>query len=279
MVTLLPRQRMQRCGEVCHSVFALSVFAPRLRGRGCFDQHLILPACCHPLPPLHTLEPHYIRPTHQIVFLRQGVGAAGRAAQAWVEHAPPVFAVTGVAAQVDAQGLIPPGGQDAGGIAGGIKVHFHQLYRNGGKDPPPCQHGPGRQLQRGQVLCRPAQGGRLVLCGAVGIGVGKNSIPHGELGGLVGRGIAVGPDVEAQGVGTEEGPGVQLCLPPAQSSRQGAQEQRKGKHGAPQCHLTAGERAGKEWQHKKQAPFLEMITRELACLTHFILILDFCSEA
>ena len=54
----------------------------------------------------------------------------------------------------------------------------------------------------------------------------------------------------AQGVGTEEGPGVQLCLPPAQGSRQGAQKQRKGKHGAPQRHLTAGERAGKEWQHK-----------------------------
>lgn len=213
MVTLLPRQRMQRCGEVCHSVFALSVFASRLRGRGCFDQHLILPACRHPLPPLHTLEPHHIRPTHQIVFLRQGVGAAGRAAQARVEHAPPVFAVAGVAAQVDAQSLIPPGGQDAGGIAGGIKVHFHQLYRNGGKDPSSCQHSPGRQLQRGQVLCRPAQGGRLVLCGAAGIGVGQNSIPHGELDGLVGRGIAVGPDVEAQGVGTEESPGVQLCLP------------------------------------------------------------------
>ena len=170
MVTLLPRQRMQRCGEVCHSVFALSVFASRLRGRGCFDQHFILPARRHPLPPLHTFEPHHIRPTHQIVFLRQGVGAAGRAAQPRVEHAPPVFAVAGVAAQVDTQGLIPPGGQDAGGIAGGIEVHFHQLYRNGGKDPPPCQHGPGRQLQRGQVLCRPAQGGRLVLCGAVDIG-------------------------------------------------------------------------------------------------------------
>ena len=164
MVTLLPRQRMQRCGEVCHSVFALSVFASRLRGRGCFDQHLILPARRHPLPPLHAFEPHHVRPTHQIVFLRQGVGAAGRAAQPRVEHAPPVFAVAGVAAQVDAQGLIPPGGQDAGGIAGGIKVHFHQLYRNGGKDPPPCQHGPSRQLQCGQVLCRPAQGGRLVLC-------------------------------------------------------------------------------------------------------------------
>ena len=107
-------------------------------------QHLILPACCHPLPPLHTLEPHHIRPTHQIIFLRQGVGAAGRAAQPRVEHAPPVFAVAGVAAQVDAQGLIPPSGQDAGGIAGGIEVHFHQLYRNGGKDPPPCQHGPLR---------------------------------------------------------------------------------------------------------------------------------------
>ena len=68
------------------------------------------------------------------------------------------------------------------------------------------------------------------------------------------------------------------ACPPAQSSRQGAQKQRKGKHGAPQRHLTAGERAGKEWQHKKQAPFLEMITREWACLTHFILILDFYSE-
>ena len=109
------------------------------------------------------------------------------------------------------------------------------------------------------------------------IGVGQNGIPHGELGGLVGRGIAVGPDVEAQGVGTEEGPGVQLCLPPAQSSRQGAQKQRKGKHGAPQRHLTAGERAGKEWQHKKQAPFLEMITREMGLLYDIlILILDFC---
>ena len=160
--------------------------------------------------------------------------------------------MAGVAAQVDAQSQIPPGGQDAGGIAGGIEVHFHQLYRNGGKDPPPCQHGPGRQLQCGQVLCRPAQGGRLVLCGAADIGVGQNSIPHGELGG---RGIAVGPDVEAQGVGTEEGPGVQLCLPPSQSSRQGAQEQRKGKHGAPQRHLTAGKRAGKEWQHKNRPLF------------------------
>ena len=135
MVTLLPRQRMQRSGEVCHSVFALSVFASRLRGRGRFDQHLILPACRHPLPPLHAFEPHHIRPAHQIVFFRQGVGAAGRAAQPRVEHAPPVFSVTGVAAQVDAQSLIPPGGQDAGGIAGGIKVHFHQLYRNGGKIP------------------------------------------------------------------------------------------------------------------------------------------------
>ena len=72
---------MQRCGEVCHSVFALSVFASRLRGRGCFDQHFILPARRYPLPPLHAFEPHHIRPTHQIVFLRQGVGAAGRAAQ------------------------------------------------------------------------------------------------------------------------------------------------------------------------------------------------------
>lgn len=123
------------------------------------------------------------------------------------------------------------------------------------KIPRPASTAPGRQLQRGQVLGRPAQGGRLVLCGAVDIGIGQNSIPHGELGGLVGRGITVGPDVEAQGVGAEKGPGVQLCLPPAQGSRQGAQKQRKGKHGAPQRHLTAGERAGKEWQHKNRPLF------------------------
>ena len=163
MVTLLPRQRMQRCGEVCHSVFALSVFASRLRGRGCFDQHLILPARRHPLPPLHTLEPHHIRPTHQIVFLRQGVGAAGRAAQPRVEHAPPVFAVAGVAAQVDAQSQIPPGGQDAGGIAGGIEVHFPQLHRNGGKNPPPCQHGPGRAGKAGDFFPRYGAAGGNVL--------------------------------------------------------------------------------------------------------------------
>ena len=48
-------------------------------------------------------EPDDVLPADEVILLREGIAAAGRAAEARVEHAPPVFAVAGVAAQVDAQ--------------------------------------------------------------------------------------------------------------------------------------------------------------------------------
>ena len=235
MVTLLPRQRMQRCGEVCHSVFALSVFASRLRGRGCFDQHFILPARRHPLPPLHTFEPHHIRPTHQIIFLRQGVGAAGRAAQARVEHAPPVPACP-PRPDVQPHRVVPPGGQSPAVIAPGGKVHIHEIHPHRGADALCGQRPLRRQLKLQKPPCNPRPRLRCTLRRAL-LHHGKHRIPHPELGALVSYGIAGRPDVQPQGVGAQRCPGIQLGAPPVQPLQSAAQHKARQQAGAQQPHL------------------------------------------
>lgn len=68
------------------------------------------------------------------------------------------------------------------------------------------------------------------------------------------------------------------ACPQHRAGRQGRSEAAQGKARQYLCrHLNGRACAGKE-KIEKQA-FSEMITREWACLTHFILILDFCSRS
>ena len=71
------------------------------------QQDDIFPAGGVLLPPLHAFEPQEIPPADEVVLGGGGIAAAGGAAEAGVEHTPPVPAIGGCA-DVDAQGLIPP---------------------------------------------------------------------------------------------------------------------------------------------------------------------------
>ena len=97
------------------------------------------------LHPFHQPEPENVLPAHKVVFGRLGIAAAGRAAQARVEHAPPVAAFSGT--EIDAQRVVPPGGKSAGTIAPGGKVHIYQLHPHRRADVQLCQRVLGRELQ------------------------------------------------------------------------------------------------------------------------------------
>ena len=135
MVTLLPRQRMQRSGEVCHSVFCplRLCFAPERRGY--FDQHLILPGL--PSPRCHHsthLEPHHIPPHTVIVSSGRAAGAAGRAAQPGRPRTTS-FCRGGRCRPGRCAG--PDTARRAGcrWNSGWYQVHSTSCYRNGGKIP------------------------------------------------------------------------------------------------------------------------------------------------
>ena len=119
-------------------------------GKMLSQQDDIFPAGGVLLPPLHAFEPQEIPPADEVVFGGGGIAAAGGAAEAGVEHTPPVPAIGGCA-DVDAQGLIPPGGQGRGSVAGGAEVHFHQIDPHRCKTAPPGQHGAGDPLQLRQM--------------------------------------------------------------------------------------------------------------------------------
>ena len=97
------------------------------------------------------------------------------------------------------------------------------------------------------LLSESLSGGALVITRAVsgtGVQIGKHGIPHMELCALAGNGIALSPDVQAQGVGAHQRPGVQLgaapckCLPCATQSK--GEKQAK----AEQSHLGACKHSG-----------------------------------
>ena len=186
-------------------------------------------------------EPDDVLPADEVILLREGIAAAGRAAETRVEHAPPVSAAAVILPQRDAQGVVPPSGKGGVLIPGGGKVHVHQFHPGRRGKAKPGQRLAGGQLQRGQVLCRPVQGFRLGGRPALGICIGQQGVPHGQLGGLVLQAVTVGFDVEPQGVGTDGGPGVQLGpapvqRKPAQTGQHAPQRQR----GTPHRHFPAG---------------------------------------
>lgn len=74
------------------------------------QQDDIFPAGGVLLPPLHAFEPQEIPPADEVVLGGGGIAAAGGAAEAGVEHTPPVPAIGGCV-DVDAQGLIRPAGR------------------------------------------------------------------------------------------------------------------------------------------------------------------------
>ena len=108
-------------------------------------------------------EPDDVLPADEVILLREGIAAAGRAAEARVEHAPPVFAAAVILPQREAHSVVPPGGKGGVLIPGGGKVHVHQFHPGRRGKAKPGQRLAGGQLQRGQVLCRPVQGSGLVV--------------------------------------------------------------------------------------------------------------------
>ena len=97
----------------------------------------------------------------------------------------------------------------------------------------------------------------------MGVQIGQQSVPHGQLVRLVGDGIAGGTDVQPQRVGRERGPGVQLGASPAKERLDAdAERQRRAERDAAKKHPAAGEHCR---FHKKQTFPLEMISRGLVC--------------
>ena len=78
-----------------------------------------------------------------------------------------------------------------------------------------------------------------------------------------GDGIAFGPDVQPQGVGAHQRPGVQLGAAPCDSLPDAAARKPQQEGKAEDRHLTAGKCFGK--RHKKQTLLLEMLSRGWAC--------------
>ena len=76
----------------------------------------------------------------------------------------------------------------------------------------------------------------------MGVQIGEQSVPHGQLVRLVGDGIAGGTDVQPQRVGGERGPSVQLGAPPAKERLDAdAERQRRAERDAAKKHPAAGE--------------------------------------
>ena len=147
-------------------------------------------------------------------------------------------------ADLDAQSVVPPGGKSARSVAPGVKVHVHQLHPHRSADVQLCQRVPGRELQLKQMPRRPAKGVRLAFGRAGGVQIGQHGVPHMELCALAGDRIVLGPDVQPQGVGAHQRPGVQLgaapckCLPCATQSK--GEKQAK----AEQSHLRTCKHSG-----------------------------------
>ena len=160
-----------------------------------------LPPGSQPVCPVHQPEPQDVLPADKVVLRRQGVAALRKAAQPRVQHTPPV--APAAAADVDAHGIVPPGGQLTSGVAPGGKVHIYEIHPHRG-----TEHG----------------------------------VPHPELGALVGYGITGRPDVQPQGVGAQRCPGIQLGAPPAQSLQSAAQRKARQQAGTQQPHLPDGKR-------------------------------------
>ena len=220
----------------------LSPYAMRRKRRALPKQHHILPAGGALLHPFHQPEPEDVVPADEVVFDGPGVAPAGRAAQARVEHAPPVAA--GAGTDLDAQRVVPPGGQDARSVAPGVEVHVHQLHLHRSADVQLCQRVPGRELQLKQMPCRPAKGVRLAFGRAGGVQIGQHGVPHMELCALAGDGIVLGPDVQPQGVGAHQRPGVQLGAAPCKCLPCAAQGKGEKQAKAEQSHLSACKHSG-----------------------------------
>ena len=94
------------------------------------------------------------------------------------------------------------------------------------------------------MLCRPSEGFGFALSRAGGIQVGQHCVPHMEFGALVGNGVAPGPDVQPQGVGAHQCPGVPLGAGPRGGLQRTAQGKGKKQTKAEQRHLAAGECSG-----------------------------------
>ena len=81
----------------------------------------------------------------------------------------------------------------------------------------------------------------MALRGTAGVQQGKDGVPHGQLVGLVGGGVAGSADVEPQGVGGKCSSGVELGAAPAQQALQtDAERERTAECDAPDGHLAAG---------------------------------------
>ena len=107
-----------------------------------------------------------------------------------------------------------------------------------------CQRMAGGELQAEQMLRRPPQGFRLASGRAAGVHVSQHGIPHMEFCALVGDGIAFGPDVQPQGVGAHQCPGVQLGAAPCKCLPCAAQGKGEKQAKAEQRHLSACKHSG-----------------------------------
>ena len=74
--------------------------------------------------------------------------------------------------------------------------------------------------------------------------MGKHGIPHMELCALAGNGIALSPDVQAQGVGAYQRPGVQLGAAPCKCLPCAAQGKGEKQAKAEQSHLRTCKHSG-----------------------------------
>ena len=199
------------------------------RGAASPRQQHCLPPGSQPVCPVHQPEAQDVLPADKVVFRRQGVAALRKAAQPRVQHTPPV--APAAAADVDAYGIVSPGGQLTGGVAPGGEVHIHKVHPHRGMDALRGQRPLRRQLKLQKPPRRPRPRLRCTLRRAL-LHHGKHRVPHPEFGALVGYGITGRPDVQPQGVGAQCCPGIQLSAPPAQPLQSAAQRKARQQAGA-----------------------------------------------
>ena len=199
------------------------------RGAASPRQQHRLPPGSQPVCPVHQPEPQDVLPADKVVLRRQGVAALRKAAQPRVQHTPPV--APAAAADVNAHGIVSPGGQLTGGVAPGGKVHIHEIHPHRGMDALRGQRPLRRQLELQKLPRCPRPRLRCALRRAL-LHHGQHGVPHPEFGALVGYGIAGCPDVQPQGVGAQRSPGIQLGAPPAQPLQSAAQRKARQQAGA-----------------------------------------------
>ena len=144
---------------------------------------------------------------------------------------PDAAFVPAAAANIDAHGIVPPGGQLTSGVAPGGKVHIHEIHPHRGTDALCGQRPLRRQLKLQKPPCRPCPRLRCAVRRAL-LHHGQHCVPHQELGALVSHGITGRSDVQPQGVGAQRCPGIQLGAPPAQSLQSAAQRKAHQQVGA-----------------------------------------------